>query len=474
MKRLVVLVFSLIFIQPVFAQWQMLNSPLATPEIKLVASHPDGNVFAISNLNEVFRKDTTSNDWDKISVLDSVANCISISPDGIIYIGTTGGYFYSLDYGYNWIAKTVLAPNNFDHYISDFEFGINGYIHLTSFAYGASGVWISSDNGISWNKYTSGLSANSLVGLETDSIDNLYVLNSNGSIFKSTDHGLNWEQKYSFQTTSFSIEIDNSNNLYVSTNSGIYKSSDFGSNWSQVFNGNNGVKKIFANNNDIFAIRGGYYGIIHSTDAGTNWVNIGLVGYFIYDLISVNNTIYSGTKKGLRLSTDFGNDWTLSFKYDDIFVKVNDVIIINDKIFVSSNQGVFISTNNGVNWLQTSLTENTRMVRNDLFGNLYAASDSLYKSTNSGEYWFKTNVSYAPVVKMFINDSGHIFIGEGDCCNCEIVVQRSIKHGNTWNYVFSIQGVWDICEKVYELVESTSGNLFLSYREWGLIHPGNI
>ena len=235
MNRLFVLVFSLIFIQPVFAQWQMLNSPLATPEIKFVASHPSGYVFAITNLNEVFRKDTAFNSWQKISVLDSNAYCISIAQDGLIYIGTTGGYFYSLDYGHNWIAKTIFAPNNYDHYISDFEFGSSGYIYLTSYAYGASGVWISSDSGISWSKYTNGLDARSLVGLEIDSMSHMYVITAFGGIFKSIDNGINWELSFSIQTTSYSLEIDNDNNVYVGSSLGIYKSSDSGNNWSQVY-----------------------------------------------------------------------------------------------------------------------------------------------------------------------------------------------------------------------------------------------
>lgn len=472
MKRLVVIVFSLIFIQPLFSQWQMMNSPLATPEIKLVASHPDGYIYAITNQNEVFRKDTSGNQWNKISVLDSTAYCIAISPDGIIYIGTTGGYFYSLDYGHNWIVKTILAPNNYDHYVSDIEFGINGYIYLTSYAYGASGFWISSDSGISWNKFTNGLNARSLVGLELDSMSKMYVLTSNGGIFHSTDNGINWELSYSIQTTAYSIEIDNDNNIYVGSNLGIYKSSDSGNNWSQVYYQYGGIRKLYVADSIIYALRGGYYGIIYSTDAGTNWENFGLVGFYLYDIIEINNIVYSGTKKGLRETSDSGINWSLSFKYDDTFVKVNDLLVLsNSKLLTSTNEGVFTSTNNGMFWNQTRIIANARYIFTDNTGNLYSLSDSTYKSTDYGQTWFSF---YGSVTLLFVNDSNQVFIAYGDGTTGGVIVRRSLDNGITWNYWEFIPGVWDIATKIFVLTQVHSGSLYLSHREWGVYHPGNI
>lgn len=471
MKKLIVLVFSLLFIQQVVAQWQMLNSPLATPEIKLVASHPEGYIFAITNQNEVFRKDTSGNQWNKISVLDSTAYCISISPDGIIYIGTKGGYFYSLDYGHNWIAKTILAPNNYDHYVSDIEFGINGYIYLSSYAYGASGVWISSDSGISWSKYTNGLDARSLVGLEIDSMSHMYVITAFGGIFKSIDNGINWELSFSIQTTSYSLEIDNDNNVYVGSSLGIYKSSDSGNNWSQVYYQNGGISKLFVTDGNIYALRGGYYGIIHSTDAGTNWENFGLVGYLLNDIDQVNNTIYVGTKQGLRETADFGNNWSLSFKYDDTFVKVNDLLVLsNSKLLTSTNEGVFTSTDNGMYWNQTRIIANTKYIFKDNSNNLYALSDSIYKSIDFGETWTKF---YNSMNHIFINDSNQIFVTYGDGSEGSVNVQRSTDQGNSWHYLLFNIGVWDISAKTYKITQLPSGSLYISYREWGVYHPGN-
>ena len=74
MKRLIVLVFSLLFIQPVFAQWQMMNSPLATPEITKLAVAPNGYVYAQSSNRELFRSEDNGLTWSNISTLINAAN----------------------------------------------------------------------------------------------------------------------------------------------------------------------------------------------------------------------------------------------------------------------------------------------------------------------------------------------------------------------------------------------------------------
>ena len=119
---------SILFSSPIYTQWQMMNSPLATPDIRKVAYHPDGYIFTITDENEVFRSDINGENWQKISTLDDEATSLAISSQGIIYAGTYYGYFASSDNGNVWEEKQLFS---YYGYISDIEFNSLGYIFMS-------------------------------------------------------------------------------------------------------------------------------------------------------------------------------------------------------------------------------------------------------------------------------------------------------------------------------------------------------
>jgi photosystem II stability/assembly factor-like uncharacterized protein len=452
----------------------MLNSPLATPNIQYLAAHPDGYVFAITSLNEVFRKDNVTDNWNKISVLDSTAYCISIDQNGILYIGTKGGYFYSTDNGYNWIPKVVLQPYVSIAYVSDIKFGSPNYIYLISYASNYSGVWISSDNGNSWNKYSNGLNGQSLMQLRIDSYGNFYVRDNYFKIFKSTDQGNNWLLLSSMSQSVYTIETDINGNIFISISGGIYKSSDMGNYWTKVYDNTNNpmITMIYAQNNYIYAIHFYKLGVIFSSNSGTTWQNIGPSNKYLNYIISTNNTIYIATEIGQYETTDFGDNWLLSFKYADKFTKINDLLILpNGDYLASTNEGLFRSFNSGGTWNETRITKSTRYVYEDTLNNiLYALSDSIYKSTDFGETWAVfSNFGFSPVTHIIVSDSNYIFVSIGGN-----YVEKSTDQGNTWTTIFFQPGVYDISLAIYKIIQVKSGYIYKSYREWGVYHPGNI
>ncbi len=273
---------SILFSSPIYTQWQMMNSPLATPDIRKVAYHPDGYIFTITDENEVFRSDINGENWQKISTLDDEATSLAISSQGIIYAGTYYGYFASSDNGNVWEEKQLFSNYG---YISDIEFNSLGVIFMSQ---GGSGynitysVFHSTDNGITWD--SSLVVARPIGSIAKDSFENLYAIAKFGYIYKSTNSGFDWQFLSYVNAPSEDLEIDSNNNFFLGSNDGIYKSTDLGYSWSLINIPNSYINNIYIDSdNNIY----GFYslivsfhfnGIYFSSNGGANWEIIGLGG----------------------------------------------------------------------------------------------------------------------------------------------------------------------------------------------------
>ena len=315
--RKIVFVFVFLFAISfrISAQWELLNSPLATPDIRNVAQHPDGYLISVSAENEIFRSDLTQNNWIKIATLDSIVYCIKINAQGIIFTGIKGGYAFSTDGGFNWEVKSLFTSRY--AYISDIEFDSSEYIFMTPHSdYGAPGVWVSNNEGETWNKYTSGLPSDlaGFIGIEMDSNDKLYILSqSGGSVYSSADEGQSWQLKSVVGGNADDIEIDINDSLYVVTNGNyLYRSHDLGTSWNLILS--TSISDLYIDNfNNLFGCNwynSAHNSITYSSNAGVSWESIGHEGYS-YDLIVSNNIIYSSTTSGLKKSSDNGSSWSL-------------------------------------------------------------------------------------------------------------------------------------------------------------------
>jgi len=228
----------------------------------------------------------------------------------------------------------------------------------------------------------------------------IYVATPAAGIFKSTDNGITWTQKFNQESnlnlSSVEVDPNNSNILYVGTGDKAY------GNGSKVGNG-----------------------IYKSTDGGDTWSNIGLPNSGCVSRITINpnnsNEIYAAalgsnlvanTSRGLYKSTDAGMTWTKVLNISAI-AGIHDVIIDKNNsniVFataMSANHapnaqtGIYKSTDAGANWskltngLPTGAIAKMTMAQahnNGLI--LYAAvcnsSNSFggfYKSSDGGSSW---------------------------------------------------------------------------------------
>ncbi|WP_196888570.1 T9SS type A sorting domain-containing protein [Aureivirga sp. CE67] len=124
------------------------------------------------------------------------------------------------------------------------------------------GMWKSTDHGENWEAMTDYLPSIGVSGIAVDYNDSDTIYISTGDedasdslsdgVYKSTDGGQTWDKLASLGGFTLSGEIlinpEDSNMLWVCTNQGLYKTSDAGQSWVRVVLGN--VKEIRLKPND--------------------------------------------------------------------------------------------------------------------------------------------------------------------------------------------------------------------------------
>ena len=299
---------------------------------------------------------------------------------------------------------------------------------------GATGVYSSSDGGVTW----------SLIGLENSGILCLYE-HTDGTLLAGTNfggHPLHKREVGSTEWTALpvptttngvSIGVTSDNSLLLGTWEGIYKSTDWDSTWTNVYVDHSGICDVTdllkLTNGTILAsifdhLAMGEGGLLQSTDNGETWENIGLINESMVCLANNSkDVIYVGCitnpelqTPGLFRSSDFGVTWQSflpSQCVQSIAVDNNDVLYAN--MYCDSwgmPWGVFRSSDDGETWDCLELGMPNKMISklhlsND--GYLYAFGqydNQIYRSRKSVYEEFEIEVVACP-------ENGGTAIGSG-------------------------------------------------------------
>jgi hypothetical protein len=249
--------------------------------------------------------------------------------------------------------------------------------------------------------------------------NNLFACYDTGGVFLSADNGTSWElinnglpkNNWSgFQDSTWTrvntIAVKDGN-LFAGSDMGVYVSANSGTSWSPV---NNGlpkhmwdtstfipIKSFTVIGNALFAGTFGK-GVFLSTNNAALWssANIGLTDVNIYSLASSSGNIYAGTDTlGLFLSTNNGTSWAVSNSGLPIYTIVRVIVASDENIYAGTDNGVFISTNNGANWTRVTngLADTVIISLVMSESNLFVGTNSgVFLSTNNGTNW--TNVNF--------------------------------------------------------------------------------
>jgi len=255
---------------------------------------------------------------------------IAVNTQNDIFIAITGGIYKTTNQGLTFIEVDSGITNRF---INVIRIHPNGYLFAGSFPMSGaplSGVFRSTNNGLSWNVSMSG-----------------------------------WTYQYN---NVLDFAFSNNGDIYVASNDNVYKSTNLGNSWLRANNGitNNQVYSIAVNPNNNYVFAGTYgNGVFRSKDNGANWteVNSGLSATQIMSLeITPVGHIFAGTNgQGVFRSSNNGENWEQVLTPPHSFLQVWKVAFNkNGYVFAGVvggqivDLGVWASTNNGNNWIQLS------------------------------------------------------------------------------------------------------------------------
>jgi photosystem II stability/assembly factor-like uncharacterized protein len=391
-----------------------------------------------------------------------------------LYLGTSIGLFTSTDFGKNWVQRTeepllkneiysITAKNNYVYLGSAQAVFISSYYGKTwakseyEFPQGAYfysicakdsvliaaadylGLFISKDNGKTWDRNYGGLTSQRLYTLETDGKD-FYLGTYDKGIFKSDGDGAWWYEinngVYNYQINK--IYIHNGNIFAGTRGGGILKYSKENNFWSEI---NEGIydTPTFAINSELKdTILAGVWGkgLYRSTNHGDNWQRIFDVqnNRNINAIAAKGDNIFLGSY-GLYYSSDKGTTWEFPNVTNSNLIR--DIKIIDDMIVIASNNGLFYSTNFGKNWkyfLNDTLIRSAIAIGVDDTKKIYVSGMYCYFTYENGD-WIKheftpTKIPYSHWITSFL------FYGSKMVFGTDFHILYSTDNGKEWDSIF--------------------------------------
>jgi hypothetical protein len=190
-------------------------------------------------------------------------------------------------------------------------------------------------------------------------------------IYISTNNGLSWTQTSLNNQYVYSLAALG-NNIFASTGttsgpSGVYLSTNNGTNWTQTTLNNQYVYSLAALGNNIFAGTWGS-GVYLSTNNGTNWTQTALNNTTIWSFATLGTNILAGTDSGVFLSTNNGTNWINRNQGFISIPSVHALTIANNYIFAgTSAYSVWrrpLSDFTGIKYVSTEIPKSFNLEQN--------------------------------------------------------------------------------------------------------------
>ncbi|MDY0081554.1 MAG: T9SS type A sorting domain-containing protein [Ignavibacteriaceae bacterium] len=285
-----------------------------------------------------------------------------------------------------------------------------------------------------------GLAGKEIYDIAVDDSGNVFVASWTG-IFKSTDNGVSWEFKNNGLQIGdiYKLFIDYEGNIYLCGSAnfpayGLYKSTDGGENWLGFAdtlnrNPNNNFEDVTIIPNELGGIIyvSNEHGVYRSTDNGVSWQSTNYLDPCARHIgINKNGYMFFGNLCaswfGIYRSTDLGMNWVRH-----TFLGVSSMVYLRDGSILAgcydpglASFGIYKTTNNGDNWFNTNTISGLDYpsdflldTNDDIYVFIGGLNiDGIYVSFNDGNSWKNYGLSgYHPVTCLAIDTSGYVWAG---------------------------------------------------------------
>jgi photosystem II stability/assembly factor-like uncharacterized protein len=222
-----------------------------------------------------------------------------------LFAGTLEGVYRSTDNGINWEQVNTGINNTI---IDKFHImGSKLVATVSSFSPGDPSYYVSDDNGESWAEADTALARLCSLYVSTflSRDDDLFAGTGSG-VYHSTDKGISWSDAGLNDKSVITLSyLDNY--LFAGTNAGgLYRSADDGKTWNYAGYGSFvNVSSLAVLDQYIFAVTPYTY---RSGNLGQSWTHLFTAFHGTTKLAVIGNKIYSGDYT-VTVSSDYGQTW---------------------------------------------------------------------------------------------------------------------------------------------------------------------
>jgi uncharacterized protein (TIGR03437 family) len=279
-----------------------------------------------------------------------------------------------------------------------------------------------------WVRQIGGSQGQSVAGVATDSLGNIYVAGNTSSLdfptksafqarpggsglYRIDAPGAPWQNLYNSGLTSvaaLSVDFRNANTLYAAGTQGLFRTSDAGATWSSLGSFDVEVDAVAVDPSASNVLYAGTFGegIYKTTDGGANWTAINngisaggngiLTVYKVWIDPAQPSVLLASTAPGLVRSTDGGATWqtnsqvSLNPGFTDMAFDSNTPGLV----YLATGASLLKSTDHGITW--TALTQPVQPYEPDSIlidprhpGTLYTAGlyGGFWVSKDGGNTW---------------------------------------------------------------------------------------
>ncbi|MBP9581827.1 MAG: T9SS type A sorting domain-containing protein [Ignavibacterium sp.] len=393
--------------------------------------------------------------WSFVDLLGNYINSIIRIPNNKIMASGYSGVYVSTNDGGSWQLKNSGMPQS--QFVKYLALNDNNTVFAAAAMYSGL-MYKSSDEGETWIQCNSGLPNDEVSGLVCSN-NILFVSYKNAGVYRSDNGGTSWEPA-SYFIPNFEFNALNKSEdgaLLTATSGGIFKNQNLGVAWFKLTNSIShlAITSINCSRNSNLLVGTDYGGIYRSTDFGANWTQFELIntenGYDVNGIeYKSENNVFASVHgyviyKSLFSSTDNGSSWIhsgvgYSTQYGITCLYIDQV----EKIYCGEFSKFFWTTNNGVQWVNQPCSFSwIKDVVSNGNGIVLAATygNGIYRSTANGIGFSESGLANQHVRSVAVDNNGVFYAGS------DYGLYRSTDNGISWTQVIHpniISTVFDI------------------------------